>query len=302
MRYTLVAVGTYGDVVPFAAVGRQLEQQGHEVTLLANEKFRGIGDLPFEAHSSLEDYERGVTSPDVWTPGISAIAAFEYFGKPAAERISKHVASTDSIVMASPLAPTAFAEGRQRCISLCPWPAWREMAEALPQLPTGYGLWPEWFAEGWGKITPTHFPVLEDDDYEPDAELAKFLRFAPAVVTFGSGSKFAGDRLPAALEALASVGQPALVLGGEPREWPTGVLHRPFVPLRWLLPQCHSIIHHGGIGTVAAALETATPQIILPIAHDHFFNAERVEALHAGVEVLDLNSLRKVLHENQTRH
>lgn len=301
MKYTLVPIGTYGDVAPFAAVGRQLEAIGHEVTLLANEKFRGIGGLPFEAHSTVDEYEIGLTNPDVWTPGMSALAAFESFGLPGAERIREYVSRSDSFVMASPLAPTAFAENR-RCLPLVTWPAWREMADALPPLPPGYGLWPQWFAEGWGSITPTYFPVLDEPDFEPDEELRKFLRFEPTVVTFGSGANYAGDRLPAALEALASVGQPALVLGGEPREWPLGVLHRPFVPLRWLLPQCHSIIHHGGIGTVAAALETATPQVILPIAHDHFFNAKRVQELHAGIEVLDLNSLRKVLHENQTSH
>lgn len=304
MRYTLVSVGTYGDVAPFAAVGKHLAAQGNEVTLLANEKFRGVGGLAFEAHSSIEQYEQAVDHPSVWTPGISAIAAWEQFGEPAAQFIGDYVAEhQDAMVLASPLAPTAFATGRHRCIPLCQWAAWREMASALPPLPPGWGLWPEWFADGWEGITPTHFPVLDDGTtFEPDEELASFVALRPTVITFGSGANYAGERLDAALEAIASVGQPSIVLGGPPREWPLGVIHREFVPLRWLLPRCDGLIHHGGIGTVAAALETATTQFILPIAHDHFFNADRVEALHAGRKILDPNELRKVLHDHQTRH
>ncbi|MEO7577512.1 MAG: nucleotide disphospho-sugar-binding domain-containing protein [Massilia sp.] len=43
------------------------------------------------------------------------------------------------------------------------------------------------------------------------------------------------------------------------------------------------MIHHGGIGTTAEALRAATPQLIVPLAHDQFDNGARVAALGAGL-------------------
>jgi UDP:flavonoid glycosyltransferase YjiC (YdhE family) len=34
------------------------------------------------------------------------------------------------------------------------------------------------------------------------------------------------------------------------------------------------IVHHGGTGTVLAALEVGLPQLLLPQGADHFFNAQ----------------------------
>jgi UDP:flavonoid glycosyltransferase YjiC (YdhE family) len=61
------------------------------------------------------------------------------------------------------------------------------------------------------------------------------------------------------------------------------VRHRAFAPFRQLLPLCGAIVHHGGIGTTAAALEAGCPQLVLPLAWDQPDNAARVAALGAGV-------------------
>ena len=45
---------------------------------------------------------------------------------------------------------------------------------------------------------------------------------------------------------------------------------------------CAAVVHHGGIGTVAKALSTGTPQLILPMAFDEPDNAARVRSLGAG--------------------
>jgi UDP:flavonoid glycosyltransferase YjiC (YdhE family) len=55
-----------------------------------------------------------------------------------------------------------------------------------------------------------------------------------------------------------------------------------FAPFRQLLPLCGAIVHHGGIGTTAAALEAGCPQLILPLAWDQPDNAARVARLGVG--------------------
>ena len=44
----------------------------------------------------------------------------------------------------------------------------------------------------------------------------------------------------------------------------------------WLFPQCHAVLHHGGSGTVAAALLAGRPQIISPVMFDQTMWAEHL--------------------------
>jgi rhamnosyltransferase subunit B len=59
-----------------------------------------------------------------------------------------------------------------------------------------------------------------------------------------------------------------LLLGGdEPRIAPgchKFVAWRSFFPLHRILPHASTIVHHGGIGTIATALDNAVPQLIVP--------------------------------------
>jgi UDP:flavonoid glycosyltransferase YjiC (YdhE family) len=64
---------------------------------------------------------------------------------------------------------------------------------------------------------------------------------------------------------------------------PPQVRHYPFAPFRKLLPLCGAIVHHGGVGTTAAALESGCPQLVLPLAWDQPDNAARVAGLGAGL-------------------
>jgi rhamnosyltransferase subunit B len=49
-----------------------------------------------------------------------------------------------------------------------------------------------------------------------------------------------------------------------------------------LLPQVAALVHHGGIGTTAAALAAGIPQLIAPFAFDQFDNAARTVRLGVG--------------------
>src|SRR5581483_5846636 len=63
---------------------------------------------------------------------------------------------------------------------------------------------------------------------------------------------------------------------------PEGICHVPFAPLSRILPRCTALVHHGGIGTVAAALAAGIPQVARPMSHDQADNATRVTRLGTG--------------------
>ena len=67
-----------------------------------------------------------------------------------------------------------------------------------------------------------------------------------------------------------------------PTPLPPSVQVCEFAAFLGLFPLCAAVVHHGGIGTVAKALATGTPQLILPMAFDQFDNAARVKSLGAG--------------------
>src|SRR5262249_22585177 len=67
-----------------------------------------------------------------------------------------------------------------------------------------------------------------------------------------------------------------------PRPLPSFVRHVEFAPFQQLLPHCAALVHHGGVGTVAKALATGTPQLVLPFAFDQADNAVRIQRMGVG--------------------
>lgn len=80
---------------------------------------------------------------------------------------------------------------------------------------------------------------------------------------------------------------------GPPSTLPDNVRAVDFVPLNALLPTCTAIIHHGGAGTFAAAVEHGVPQLIVPSSwwSERFYGpvamANGLEERGAGVYVAD---------------
>ena len=58
-----------------------------------------------------------------------------------------------------------------------------------------------------------------------------------------------------------------------------------------LFPRCAAVVHHGGTGTVAAALWSARPQIIVPFIFDQPAWAETISALFLGVGLGKLSEM-----------
>lgn len=155
------------------------------------------------------------------------------------------------------------------------------------------GLFPPWYA-------------APQPDWPPQLRLAGFGRFdgargdlpedvrrfcgegpPPIAFTLGTGMQHAAGFFRTAVAACDALGARGLLLTKYPdvipARLPPRVRHCAFAPFRRLLPHCAAVVHHGGVGTTAAALEAGCPQLVLPLAWDQPDNAARVAALGVGL-------------------
>jgi UDP:flavonoid glycosyltransferase YjiC (YdhE family) len=111
-------------------------------------------------------------------------------------------------------------------------------------------------------------------------------------VTFGSEAPSMGffpDLYRAAIDALAGLPVRLLVTIGRDRDpaelgpVPANVRVERWVPQADLMPHVAAIVCHGGSGTVTMGLAGGVPMAIVPLFADQPWNAERVDALGAGI-------------------
>ncbi len=155
-----------------------------------------------------------------------------------------------------------------------------------PQLVLGF--FPSWFAmpqPDW----PPHaklvgFPLYDEREATPlPPELDAFLQKAtpPIAFTPGSANLHGREFFEAAAEACRLLGRRGILLtrfpANIPPGLPDGVVHCLYAPFGTLLPRVAALVHHGGIGTSAQAMASATPQLVMPLAHDQFDNAARMK-------------------------
>ncbi|MFL1386231.1 glycosyltransferase [Pseudomonas tritici] len=157
-------------------------------------------------------------------------------------------------------------------------------------------LFPEWFApvqQDWPQ--PLHmagFPLFDGGTLGLDEQSRTFLDAgsAPIVFTQGSTEHFDQQFYQFALAALHKSGARGIFLTGDRpviSDLPPTVMQRPFLPMSSLLPRAAGLVHPGGIGAMSLGLAAGIPQIVLPIAHDQFDNAERLVRMGCGIR-LDL--------------
>ena len=121
------------------------------------------------------------------------------------------------------------------------------------------------------------------------AELTAFLAQpggAPLVFTPGSAMRFGHDFFAAAASACQRLQRRGILLTRYPEQLPDAlppdVLHVAYAPFSQLLPHAAVLVHHGGIGTTSQALAAGVAQLVMPMAHDQFDNAQRVRQLGVG--------------------
>ncbi|MFI7699963.1 glycosyltransferase [Nonomuraea sp. NPDC049480] len=136
---------------------------------------------------------------------------------------------------------------------------------------------------------PTGFWTMPaGDGWMPPERLARFLEEGEPPVYIGFGSSVTGDPetlTATVLKAIRLAGRRAVLATGwgalRPGAETGGVLVLEDAPHDWLLPRVEVAVHHGGIGTVAAALQAGVPQVVRPFIGDQPFWAGRLH--HLGV-------------------
>lgn len=152
-------------------------------------------------------------------------------------------------------------------------------------------MFPEWYcapAADWPQALQCLGFPLPPPQGELPAELARFIAAhgAPLVFTPGTGVVDVAAFFAAARECCAELGRPGVFLSPNsalPNGVAEGLLYKlDYLDLALVLPAAALLVHHGGIGTTARALEAGVPQIISPQAFDQPDNGDRISRLGAG--------------------
>lgn len=131
---------------------------------------------------------------------------------------------------------------------------------------------------------------IADDRQPGDDSLAHEAFPAPdgrrrVVVTLGTINHTQVTVLRAMIDGAVAAGAHVVVgLGTDPASLgpvPSGVAVHAYIPMSTVLPQADVVAHHGGSGTMLAALAAGTPMVIVPLAADQPDNGDR--CLAAGV-------------------
>ena len=119
--------------------------------------------------------------------------------------------------------------------------------------------------------------------------LADFLSAGPppVYVGFGSNSGAAVSGATAiALAALTRAGLRGVLLTGQddvaPARLPAHVCPIDDPPFDWLFPRMAATVHHGGVGTTAAALRAGAPSVIVPSIADQHYWGRQTQRLGVG--------------------
>jgi sterol 3beta-glucosyltransferase len=146
--------------------------------------------------------------------------------------------------------------------------------------------------EAWMPTTGYWF-LDYDKNWRPPEELRRFLDSGEAPVSLSLGSMSAIEstqtkRIVAlTAEALKRAGRRGVLLSKDgiidAAGLPGGIIGvAGEVPYDWLFPRVAVAVHHGGAGTVAAALRAGLPSVVIPVLPDQAFWAWRVATLGAG--------------------
>jgi UDP:flavonoid glycosyltransferase YjiC (YdhE family) len=140
----------------------------------------------------------------------------------------------------------------------------------------------------WPPATVTTGFVFPTEDVVLPPAVEEFLDAGdpPLVFTLGSSAVgAAGSFYEESVRAAEAVDRRAILLvGRDPRNRPTRpsaptLLTVEYAPHAALFPRAAAVVHHGGIGTTAAALRAGRPMLVVPHAHDQPDNAFRAERL-----------------------
>ena len=138
---------------------------------------------------------------------------------------------------------------------------------------------------------PLGFWRLPESGWSPPAALLDFLESGdpPIYIGFGSmvdkRSDMFGITIVEGLRKARRRGVVATGSGAVRLSASDDVFVLDQAPHHWLLPRVSAVVHHGGVGTLAAALHAGVPQVIKPFLGDQHFWARRASDLGVAVRL-----------------
>jgi len=155
--------------------------------------------------------------------------------------------------------------------------------------------WPEqaWITGYWHKRV--------QEDWQPPSELENFLASGPppVCVTFGSMIDNEKDKIANLIKkTLENEGLRGILVAGwsgikETEEGNNKFYYLESIPYDWLFPQVAAVVHHGGAGTLAAALRAGIPSIVIPFVADQPFWAQQVYKLGVAPKPIKRSALNE---------
>ena len=150
---------------------------------------------------------------------------------------------------------------------------------------------------GWpaGNTVTGAWTLIENDVWQPPAELVRFLAEGPPPIYVGFGSMIdhSASRLTGIVrEAAAKTGRRFILATGwgglEPGqdEADPSIFTLRHAPHDWLFPRMAMALHHGGAGTTHAAARAGIPSLVAPVFGDQPFWASRLEKLGVAVPAM----------------
>lgn len=170
------------------------------------------------------------------------------------------------------------------------------------------GLYPAWFCPpppDFPHCQVSEFPLFDAREAEPvPANLRAFLEAGepPILFTTSTGMHDPRHDIQIAIEACRLLDRRGVLLASSPGQMPCAlpdsVCDGRDTRFERVLPRAAAMVSHGGIGTTSRALRAGVPQLLLPVAHDAFDNADRFQRLGvARVLPHARQSARRVAHE-----
>ena len=157
------------------------------------------------------------------------------------------------------------------------------------------GLFPTWYATpqpDWpAQLRLTGFPMFDGGEEALSSSTARFLEEGDPPVVFTPGTAVRhGDVFfrESVLACQAARVRGLLVtpyIDQIPKELPNNVVHVAREPFSDLFCRAAVVVHSGGIGTAAQALAAGIPQLVIPLAHDQFDNADRLNELGVALTI-----------------
>lgn len=314
MRVLCAALGTRGDIEPFALVARELAVRGHEVELgldpghhVAAEERLGVRDLGTLSAAELRDivgdaYGRATASE-------RTTRAFERFFLERRDALAARIAQWDrerfDLLVLPPclLFPLVF---RRSPAAPLDWGMrWSTRTVAMLQLLAAdhdYAQISRLDCLRLALVSPRFAPSVAGWQFTGfgierrggplDERLERFLAAGPPpiVLTTGSGVGFGPRLTNAVIDASRRLGVRVIVRRG----WADlagglgdDVLTIDDTDYASLFPRCAAVVALGGIGTVAQALHAGRPLIVLAAVHDQIALVHALHARRACVGAVD---------------